>query len=160
MNKNSVYLIILLTLVWVVLCEELSPVTVATGIVISAGCAYFCRKYLPLSVVTGVNFLKLSMYPFYLIGQIYLSGFDAIKMILTGASVSVVKIETSLTNNLLRVILANSITLTPGTVSLELKNEKITVLRLTKRRKTPESARDVGEDIKGRLEKMLLKAQK
>ena len=159
MNKNSIYLIILLTIVWVVLCEELSVPVVATGILISAGCAYFCRKYLPLRVITGVNFLKLGMYPFYLIGQIYLAGFDAIKLIIKGAKVDVVEVKTEITNDFLRVILANSITLTPGTVSLDLNGETITILWLRDKASGSQDMVNAGELIKGKLERKLLNTQ-
>ena len=159
MNKNSIYLIILLTLVWVVLCEELSVPTVTTGVVVSAGCVYFCRRYLPLKVITGVNVLRLAMYPFYLIGQIYLAGFDAIKLVVKGAKVDIVKVKTKITNDFLRVILANSITLTPGTVSLELNGESITVLWLRDKTSGPEDMDNAGELIKGKLERKLLKTQ-
>ena len=159
MNKNSIYLITLLTLVWVVLCEELSVRVVATGIVTSAGCICFCRKYLPLSTITGVNFLKLGMYPFYLIGQIYLAGIDAIKLIIKGAKVDIIEVKTKITNDFLRVILANSITLTPGTVSLDLNGESITVLWLRDKTSGSEDMDNAGELIKGKLERKLLKSQ-
>ena len=159
MNKNSIYLIILLTAVWIILCEELSVSTVATGIAISAGVAYFYQKYLPLNAITGVNFLILAMYPFYLIGQIYIAGFNAIKLILTEAKVDIVEVKTKVTNELLRVILANSITLTPGTVSLELKDETITVLWLREKTSAPRDMDEAGESIKGKLERKLLKTQ-
>ena len=159
MNKNSIYLITLLTIVWIVLCEELSVPAVATGIVISAGCVYFCRKYLPLTTITGVKFLELGIYPFYLIGQIYLAGFDAIKLIIKGAKVDVVKVNTKITNEFLRVILANSITLTPGTVSLELNGETITILWLRDKASGSRDMNNAGELIKGKLERKLLKTQ-
>ena len=158
MSKNSILLIILLTLAWSVLNERQSVFTLLVGIVLSTACVYYCHKFLPLSTITGVNFLRLLMYPFYLIGQIYLAGFHAIKLILTGGKVSIVEIKTELSNDFLKVILVNSITLIPGTVSLGLNDETITVLWL--RRKT-NSSEDNAEDIlKGNLEKKLLKAQR
>jgi len=160
LNKNSVYLIVLLTIVWVILCEKLSVTTVATGIAISGGVVYFYRKYLPLNKITGVSFLKLAMYSFYLVGQIYIAGFNAIKLILTEAKVDIVEVKTKITNDLLRVVLANSITLTPGTVSLELKDETITVLWLREKTSDSEDLADADELIKGKLEKKLISAQK
>jgi len=160
LNKNSIYLIILLTVIWVILCEELSVPTVAAGIVISAGCTYFYQKYLPLSKITGVDFLRLAIYPFYLVGQIYIAGFHAIKLILTEAKVDIVEVKTKITNDLLRVVLANSITLTPGTVSLEQKDETITVLWLREKTGGSGDLANADELIKGKLENKLLKAQK
>ena len=160
MNKNSIYLTILLTLAWVILNEKLSVSTVLTGVVISSGCIYFCRKYLPFSEITGVKFLRLALYPVYLIGQIYLAGFNAIKLILAGSKVDIVEVKTGIKNEFLRVILANSITLTPGTVSLELKDETIAVLWLRDKNSGQEDIDNAGELIKGSMERMLLKAQK
>ena len=160
MNKNSLYLVMLLTIVWIILCEDISIGTAMTGIVISAGCTYFYQKHIPLSIITGVNFLKLAMYPFFLVGQIYISGFHAIKLILTGAKVCIVEVKTKITNELLRVILANSITLTPGTVSLELKDDTITVLWLREKTSDFTDLDNADELIKGKLENKLLKAQK
>ena len=99
------------------------------------------------------------MYPFYLIGQIYLAGFSAIKLILSQPKVDIVQVKTSVTNEFLKVILANSITLIPGTVSLDLKDETITVLWLREKTSGPEDLDNAGELIKGDLEKMLLKTQ-
>ena len=160
MYKNSLYLIIVLTIVWVILCEDISVMTVVTGTVVSAGCAFFYRKYLPFGTITGVSFLKLAMYSFFLIGQIYIAGFQAIKLILTGAKVSIVEVKTKITNELLRVILANSITLTPGTVSMELKDDEITVLWLREKTSGPQDLDNADELIKGKLENKLLEAQK
>ena len=132
----------------------------ATGIAISGGVVYFYRKYLPLNKITGVSFLKLAMYSFYLVGQIYIAGFNAIKLILTDAKADIVVVKTKITNELLRVALANSITLTPGTVSLELKDETITVLRLREITGDSQDLTDADESVKGKLERKLLKAQK
>jgi len=158
LNKNSVLLIILLTLVWIILCEDFSAGTAAAGVAISAGAVYCCYRLLPLDAVTGVDFLKFSLYPFYLAGQIYLAAIAAVKIVLTGAKVEIVEIKTKIDNNFLRVILANSITLTPGTITLELKDGAITVLWLRGAGDAPGG--DADELIKGKLERMLLKAQK
>ena len=160
MDKNRIYLIIILTLVWIILSEGYSIRILVMGILFSAGCVYYCYKFLPLNKITGVNVIRFIMYPFYLIGQIYLAGIQAIKLILTDPKVDIVEIKTKITNDFLRVILANSITLTPGTVSLELQDERITVLWLREKTSNGKDIDNAGELIKGKLEKKLLKAQK
>ena len=130
-----------------------------TGIIVSIGCLYFCRKYLPLNIASGVKFSKLVTYPLYLIQQIYLAGFHAIGIVLTDAEIDIVEIKTNVTNNFLRVLLANSITLIPGSISLDLKDETITVLWLEKKQEGL-NIKDVADGfIKGKLEGKLLKAQ-
>jgi len=159
LNKNDIYLIILLTPVWIILCEGFSVAAVMTGIIVSAGCVYFCHKYIPLNII-NVDFLKLATYPFYLIGQIYLAGFAAIKIILTGASVGVVEVETKITSDFLKVVLVNSITLIPGSVSLELKGQAITILWLRGKNDDPQDVDAADKLMKSELERRLLKAQK
>ena len=160
MNRNSFFPLIIMILLWVILSEVFSAMTLAFGLVLSAFSLYYCRKYLPLGSITGVNYFKLAMYPVFLIGQIYLAGFQAIKMILIGAKADIVDVKTELTNDLLRVLLANSISLTPGSVSLDLKGETITVLWLRDKKSGDEDLGNAGDLIKGKLENKLLKSQR
>jgi len=91
---------------------------------------------------------------------VYLSGFNAIKLIITGADAGTIEVKTQLSSGFLRTLLANSITLTPGTVSLDLNNDTITVLLLTGKTNAGKDTEDTAASIKGTLEKMLLKVQK
>jgi len=159
LNKNSLYAILLLTVIWVILRESITIPEAAAGIVISTCCVFFCRRLLPFSNFETINLLKLAVYPFYLIGQVYLAGFNAIKLILTDADADIIKVKTQISNSLLRTILANSITLIPGSISLELQDETITVLWLKGKSKDSRHALSEGEAIKGKLEKILLKAE-
>jgi multicomponent Na+:H+ antiporter subunit E len=148
-----------LTLVWVLLSERLSVFVVVTGIAASILCLSFSRRYLPFKEITNVRFKKLVTYPFYLIGQVYLSGFYVIRIIITGARVDMAEFKTDISNEFLRVILANSITLTPGSILLDLKGDTLTALWLRKK-SDPAGHENVGEILKGGLEKRLLKAEK
>jgi multicomponent Na+:H+ antiporter subunit E len=76
-------------------------------------------------------------------------------IVFSGAQVRVVEVKTPLRNRFLRTILANSITLVPGSVTLDLKGDKITVLWLTKKTTDIDGIEDLGEQVKGRLERML-----
>ena len=160
MNRNTVYTILLLTIIWVILCESITIFSVLTGIGISACCVYFYYHFLPFPKISGINFFRLALYPFYLLGQVYLSAFNAIKLILTGANVSTIEVKTQISNALLRTLLANSITLTPCTVSLELNDDTITVLLLSGKVNGRQDTENAVASIKNTLEKMLLKAQK
>ena len=165
MNRNSVYLLILLTFVWVILSEKLSLLTLTAGILISAVSVYYSHKYLPSSSITvssimNVNFFRFAIYTVFLIGQVYLAGLHAIKIIMTGEKVYIVEVKTKITNDFLKVILTNSITLTPGSVSLDLKDETITVLWLRGKKSGPGDLDNAGDLLIGKLEKKLLKAQR
>ena len=158
LQKGSIYTAIALTIVWVILREQLLLLDVLAGFALSIICLYFFHKFLPLGNIEDVSFVKLITYPFYLIGQIYLSGLYVIKIIFIGAKVDIVDIKTTIKNDTLRVILADSITLTPGSILLELKEETLTLLWLRSIR-APECTDDADVLLKGGLEERLLKAQ-
>jgi len=147
-----------------ILSEGFSIITLAVGMAVGAVCYFARKKFIPLEPVRHVKFLRLILYLFYLIGQIYLAGFNAIKLVLFGSRVEIVKIKTKITNDLLRVTLANSITLTPGTISLDLTGDNITVLWLRENKELSVDANPAdsnpGDLIKGNLEKKLIKAER
>lgn len=156
---GKIVIIAMLTFVWVILSEGFSVLIVASGVLISIGCIYFTGQFLPFKGLSGVNFLRLITYPFYLIMQIYLGGFDVIRMVFMGANATIVEVKTSVDNEFLRVLLGNSISLTPGTISMDLKDETFTVLWLKSKDK-PLDFENADELIKGGMERRLLKAQK
>jgi len=160
MNTNAVYLTIFLTVIWVILRESFTVFTVASGLVISSGCVYFSNRFLPKTGSSQVSPFRLAIYLIFLLGQIYAAGFSVIKIILTNPHVEIVEVKTQITNKLLRTLLVNSITIVPGSVSLDLKGNTITVLWLTKKTTGYQDTENADELIKGRLEKMLLKAEK
>jgi len=153
-------MIVLLTVVWIILRESLTLVTAAVGLVLSVGCAMFSRRAIPISKTEPIKPLRLILYLFYLLLQVYIGGIMVIKIILFGAHVEIVEIKTQLSNKLLRSILVNSITLVPGSVSLDLNEDVVTVLWLTRRTDTPPDIGTADEVLKGKLERVLIKAQK
>jgi len=159
MKSGRIIAVTLLTGVWILLREDFSLFTVVSGIILGLGCIYMFGRFLPPDKVADVDFFKLVTYPFYLIAQVYLSGFMMIGIILTQARVDVVQIKTSLRNDFLRVMLAHSITLTPGSVSLDIEDDKITLLWIRKK-SDPIETDSAGAFLKGQLEEKLLRAQK
>ena len=159
MSRNTVYLIILLTAVWIILRESLTVVTVVSGVVISALCVLFSRKFIPLARTERIRPLRLIAYLFYLLGQIYVGAFAGIKVILFGAHVEIVKIKTGIRSKALRTLLVNSITLVPGSVALDLTDDLITVLWLTRKKDAAPDIENADELLKGKLERMLRKAE-
>jgi len=144
--------------IWVIWAEEFSLFTVLSGLFIGGGCLYFAQKFIPLKQLRDVRFSKLILYPFYLIGQIYTQGFVVIKIILTGFRVDIVTTRTSLQSDFLKAMLINSITLTPGSIPLDLQHGKLTVLNLS--HKDEENATETVDQLKARLEKRLIRAQR
>ena len=162
MKIGNIVVVVILTLVWVILIENFSLFTVATGILIGSCCVFFSSRFLPLDKVKGISFGKLAFYPFYLIGQVFVSATYVSKIIFKGGKIDIVKIKTNIKNDSMRVILADSITLTPGSVMLELEGENMTILWLRERGSPAIETlgeRFVVEGIMGRLEKKLIVAQ-
>ena len=151
----------ILTIVWIILVETFDPIFLVAGIVVSFICMHYSRKYLPLKKIDDVNFYKIILYPFYMIGQIYAGGIYVIKVILAGERADIVTIDTAIKNETLRVILADSITLTPGSILIDLTDDKITLVWLRKKNDPePELVTNKGDILKGHLEARLAKAQK
>ena len=158
MRRNAVSAFVLLMIVWIILVENLSWFSVILGGIVCFVCLFFTSKFIPLDRVRDVRLLRLIPYGFYLIGAIYVQGFVVIKRILTGARFDIVEVETELKSDFLKALLVNSITLVPGSISLNLEGDKLTVLNLG-HPKDEDAFRAVNES-RIRMEKKLLKAQK
>ena len=160
MGKHTFYVILTLAVVWIIMMENISWRTIGTGLLVVIVVMHFERKFLPYEEIKDVNFFKLATYPFFLIGQIYLSGWQVIKMVITGCRIDVVTVKTPLKSDTLRFILGDSITLIPGSVLLEIEGDKLTVLWIVPS-KTPELSEEQTEEMmKGKLERRLGSAQR
>ena len=157
MRRNKVVALVGLILMWVILAEELSWFTVSLGLVFSLACLLFARKFIPLKGTRDVRFSRLALYPFTLIGEIYIQGFHVIRYILTGAKADIVKVETTLKSDFLKALLMGSVVLTPGSVPLDLQGQTMTVLNLGP--KKGGDAQEMVETLTARLEKRMIKAQ-
>jgi len=159
MGKHTFFVMIALTVVWIVLMEQISWQALAMGMISSMVCLHFGGKFLPYAEIESIDFYKLVTFPFFLLGQIYIAGIDVMRIILKGSKVEVINIKTELKSDALRVMLADCITLVPGSILLELEEENATILWIT----TADGAVDAAaaeEQLKGKLERRLLKAQK
>ena len=160
MKVGSVLLVLALICVWILLREDFTAVTILSGLFFSAVTLFFCNKALPMGKVTNVRFSKLAMYPLFLIGQVYVAGFHVIKLIFTGASAEIIRVKTNIENESLRILLVDSVTLTPGSVLINLDGSEFTLLWLRGKDDEGLSTEKRDELIKGRLEKWLIRAQK
>ena len=160
MKISNVLTALALAFVWILLREDFTTVTIVSGLVFGTVAMLFCKKALPLGKVDNVRFSKLATYPLFLLGQVYLAGFHVIKLIFTGADAEIIQVKTNIENEFLRIVLVDSVTLTPGSVLIELNGNEFTLLWLKRKGDnslTPEQ-RDYA--LKGKLEEQLLKAQK
>jgi len=157
---GNLLIVLALTCVWVLLREDFTVATIISGLVFSAATLVFCNKALPMDKVKDVRFIKLAFYPFFLIYQVYAAGFHVIKLIFTGAKTEIVTVKTDITNESLRILLVDSVTLTPGSVLIRLEGDKFTLLWLKGKNDNELTPNERDEVIKGKLEKWLIKAQK
>ena len=159
MSKNSIFLILLLAAIWVILRESLTFMTVVAGIVVGGCCVFLTRRFIPLNKTDKVSLFRLVIYLFFLFGQIYIGGIATIRLILFGANAEIVEIKTKIRNSLLQTVLVNSITLVPGSIALDLSDDTITVLWLMRKTDEPPDIEKADAVLKGKLERMLLKAE-
>ena len=159
LKLSNIIIILALTCVWILLREEFSVVTVLPGLLFAAAAHFFCCRALPTNDMSDVRFMKLATYPLFLIGQVYLAGFHVIKLIFTGADAEIIQVKTNLESESLRIVLVDSVTLTPGSVLIRLEGNEFTLLWLKAKGSNP-TVEEREESLKGALERRLITAQK
>ncbi|SHJ13047.1 multicomponent Na+:H+ antiporter subunit E [Dethiosulfatibacter aminovorans DSM 17477] len=155
---QNIQWIFIFLLVWIVLFEELSMRTAVSGLAVACLCLLFTEKYLmgdSYNRLYPISIPWLLRYIIFLLFEIYKAGIiTTIKVFSGNITPGIVEIETSLESEFSRIILANSITLTPGTVTIAKEGNKLKVLWLNVETKDPEKA---GMLIKKNLERVLKK---
>ncbi|GEK89093.1 multicomponent Na+:H+ antiporter subunit E [Alkalibacterium putridalgicola] len=154
--KNKV-IIILLSLVWILLFEEFTLFISLTGLFMAIVVVLFTNRFMlkgDYQHTYMIGLLTLAEYGARLLTGIWLAGFEVIPYILSGKTdVQIISCETKLSDELLINILANSITLTPGTVTVEKKGNQLRVLALN----PPAEDGDPRDVIPYKLENVLLR---
>ena len=157
-NKYLFYsqLYLLTTLFWIALFEKADLITVLSGLILSIVIIIFTEKYLlkdSFYHLFSFNLLKLLVYFFILLYEIYANALITIYQIITlQVNPDIIEVHTDLKTNTQKSILANSITLTPGTVTIELGEKNLKVLWLNAKSKNSVIA---GNIIKGKFENFL-----
>lgn len=153
--RSSRFLLIL-TLVWVIMQESFAPATILTGIAIGLFSLAITNKLVlkeRFREVYTVRLLPAFWYGLRLLLAIYVAGAQAVvKMISGRINVGVVEIDTRLEDEFAIALLANSITLTPGTVTLDRDGSRLKVIWLDCVTREREAA---GAAIKGEFEGMI-----
>lgn len=143
--------------IWVILNEKFSIQNLMTGSLLGIMSIYLAENFLLAGDYK--DFYKLTpglmiKYLIYLFYQIFYSGFMTIGKIITGKiNPGIIEINTKLDNDVCICMLANSITLTPGTVTLDKNGKKLKVLWLNCVTKDSKKA---GKIIKGKFERILM----
>ncbi|MFO7611951.1 MAG: Na+/H+ antiporter subunit E [Clostridia bacterium] len=148
-------------IVWCILYEDISVAIAVTGLTAGALAALFTSYFLASKKLTGayrIDIPMLFVFLCVLMYRIFKSGLSAIPHIITGrANTGIIDITTKVPEGLASTTLANSITLTPGTVTIDKRGQNIKVLWLDMKTNDPVEAAKI---INGSLEKILIKAAK
>lgn len=125
-------------LLWACLSGRLAdPVSIAFGVfaVTATGLVAWRIQALDKNGAPYVRFFGLVAYAFWLLGQIALANLAVARKVLAPRAIAptMVRYRTQSGLDLSRVIFANSITLTPGTVTVEIEDDAILVHALDER---------------------------
>lgn len=146
-----------LLIFWIALFERVDFQIILIGLVFSIITIYYVEKILlkmSFFESSEMNIPKLAIYFVVLLFEIFISSLKTIPQILSlNVNPDIVEITTEIKNTSKKCILANSITLTPGTVTIDIDENKLKVLWLNCESKDSAIAGDL---IKGTLEKHLL----
>lgn len=123
---------------WIVLCEKISLETIALGIILCFVINTVNKKFFNIDLSNRKSGVRLGFkrlgywieYIFILVKEIVVANINVAIIVLSPSmniSPSVIKIKTSLKSDFYRTILANSITLTPGTITVDMVGEEMVV---------------------------------
>lgn len=154
-NMNRLKLLILLTLFFIVLTEKMSVLDIGVGALVALGIVLLNREML-----LNINWFRLGTalmwleFVLVLIKEVIVSNLQVAKIVLEREmeiSPQIVAFDSKLKDDFLLTILANVITLTPGTMTVDIDGSHMKIHCLTK------SYADGLAD--GQLEKILLKIE-
>lgn len=131
--KNFLYLFVFLMIVWFLLTSSFNSQMVFAGILVSLVISFFIsEEYLAIGLppVSLKRVFYFILYIFVLFKEIIKANLDvAYRVIHPGMPIKpgIVVIKTNLKKNIAKLILANSITLTPGTFTLDIIGDKLLI---------------------------------
>ena len=124
---------------WIIFNGKITSEIVGIGVAVSACVFWFICKFMDYSFQKEKNFYKKAWsfckYAYLLLTEIVKANVAVGHMILTQREEMepvLVRFHTDLKSDLARVILANSITLTPGTITVTIEGDELTVHCLDK----------------------------
>ncbi len=123
------------TCIWVIINDGIGLYNYFLGIIVSILCLYISSKLLGFDYVKTFSLPAFPMikYLFFMFISIYKAGFITTYRIITGKIAPTIldfHIDPSINNVLLHHIIGTSITLTPGTITIENVDKKLKVLCL------------------------------
>lgn len=155
--KNNYKLFIFLMGFWLLLNMSFKPLNLFAGVIVclfvtrfSEGILYNHRGF----VFKAIKLKILIPYTMNLIKEIYLSSFSYIKRIIKkDCQPFITEVELKVRDPLIITIISNSITLTPGTITMDTDRNKLTVLSLKDCKEGPET---VKKEIRENFERFFI----
>ena len=157
--RGFVYLFLFLVAVWSCLVSTLEWQEFVAGILISIVLAFFLRASYSTLGLPPLSLKRLSAFVFYLgvlLIEIVKANIDVAYRVLhpkMPIKPGIVTIRTNLKQDIAKLILANSITLTPGTFTLDIVGDKLLIHWINVKAEDMEEATRI---IAGKFEKYLM----
>lgn len=131
--SHSLFLFILIFLLWIMLSGSFATAELVLGLVVASVVTLASRPH--LSLFSGLRLSFGAIPPFFTYLGVFLialirANLDMARRVLSPTlplRPGVVEVKTRLQSSLGRLILANSITLTPGTLTVDLQDDSILV---------------------------------
>jgi len=166
MNKSTfsvtkfVYTFIIIFLIWYAFTTSLQPAELITGVVVSLMIAYItvknfnCCNPILMSPSHIIYFIK---YFFVFLGALIKANFDVARRVISPnlpINPGIVSFKTKLNNDFAKMVLANSITLTPGTLTIDVIDNIFYIHWIDV---TTQDSEEIYNEIAAPFEKVLLK---
>lgn len=130
---------ILLLLIWFIFNGKITWELTVLGVILCSGIYFFMCRFMDYSVKKDISLMRKSVlflrYVGILIVEIVKSSMQVLRLVLTDREIAepvIVTYKTKLKTGLGRTILANSITLTPGTITISLERDELIIHCLDK----------------------------
>ena len=153
-------MLLLFFILWIIFNGALTLEIVLFGIAIDLLLFAFMCKFMDYSLKKDIFYIKrfpiFLSYVVILIWEVIKANIVMIKLLIIKQEYEykpvIFKIKTSLTNRTCRMLLANSITLTPGTITINIKDDELTIHAIDKSLAIEECNNFVFERILNKLE--------
>ncbi len=149
-----------LFVVWLAFTSSLALQEVVVGLITSGLIALFASRFFdccPVSLLSPVKLFWSVVYLIIFLIELVKANFDVARRILSPSlpiNPGIVKLKTSLKSDYAKMVLTNSITLTPGTLSVDMIGDTLYIHWIDVKTLDPEGAH---KEIAEKFEKILLK---
>ena len=130
---------LLFFLLWIIFNGRITTEIVSFGLVISAALYWFICKFMDFSPKREfANFRKIGyliQFLYYLVKEIVAANFATMRLVCTSSRVvepMLIQFDTHFKSDTSKFLLANAITLTPGTITVSVEGDRFTVHCLDK----------------------------